>query len=237
MLNALKEITTYDFLGFLIPGMTIMLAILAFFGLVTQTEISLGLSFTEDTSAGWLVFVVASYVLGNIAQGVGNKVFRDRSVDGVDQAQLEAARKRLRDRKIIGDGHVKDREICDLCDLYMLNSGNGPFSNARDIYIFREGFYRGITVALGIWVVVGISMLAILAATKLPLFTLSSNLSTSSTFVFGGCLIFTASAMLTYQRYKRFKEYRQKHAVNSFLIDTAPANRGLGVTTRSRITT
>ena len=233
MLNALKEITTYDFLGFLIPGMVILLAILAFFGLVTQTEISLGLSFAQDTSAGWLVFVLASYVLGNIAQAIGNMILRDQNVEGVDQTQLEAARKRLKDTRIIGDGHLKDRDICDLCDLYMLNSGNGPFGSTRDVYIFREGFYRGITVSLGVWVIVGIAMLAILAATELPLFSLSSNLSTSSTFVFGGCLFFTASAILTYQRYKRFKKYRQSHSVNSFLIETTNSKKSKGLTKRA----
>ncbi len=235
MLNALKEITLYDVLGYLFPGFIFLVALIVLFWAVfSPTTALLPLFQNADDIGEWSLVVIAAYILGHLVQGIGNAAFRrlpstrslvfSRSetaaagIHRLPEPLVSKARSRLAARLEVREEDIDDSLLYQLCDEFVMQSGIKEIISNREIYIYREGFYRGMTVSLALlflslMVVMGITLnpaASLKLSDDLPPANLAMLLPLNSLLVIG--------TWLSFQRYRRFGGYRVRQALLGFLV-------------------
>ena len=119
-------------------------------------------------------------------------------------------------RKMINEERDPEKEIMDSALLYLISDetvAQWGVTNDRDIYIYREGFYRGLTISFLLLFVVLVTIAVVPKA--------SINISESrpigrlTLFIFA--LISLIASALSFYRYRRFASYKVKQAVLGFL--------------------
>lgn len=215
------QVTLYDIFGYLLPGTVVTAALAtAFVAIYFPQE---AVTFDLRTTETWLTFLILSYVAGHMGQALGNIVVKcwkwdEGKVVGKLPADLrEAVTDKFKER--LGDkaGGVSARWVYELCDDAILRSGK---LGEREVYLYREGFYRGLFVGFGLLAIGIAGLIARLLFEPGLNFTLGSWRATPVQLVF--FLILSAAwAYLSLRRYWRFMEYRVKHSVLGFLSITA----------------
>jgi len=214
------NVTLYDIFGYLMPGA----AALGSFALLAWSLFIPGhpLHSPSLTSVEWLTLFVLAYFLGHLVQAIGDLAFwwaREETVAlVVGEKALGAARMReIEKRAKLGD--AQRMSLFGYCDTYLAQQGK---TADREIYQYRQGFYRGLTIAL----------LPAVAAIVVELFRGSASIRSggavhrlgSGPLVYA-LLLVLATIGLSLWRYRRFVEYRVRDALFGFAIDseTPPA--------------
>ena len=180
------QVTLYDIFGYLFPGAVLLLALGIFYWLAFWSDKPLVI-WTDLTGTSATVLTFASYLLGHLAQALGNllekllkRMFdaarkysqgasRSRSPFGELGAYLlrivfpvcrqfdketlaGAALYRLATEKAqrhfaISGQDLNADEWYDLCDQALVHANS---LGDREIFTYREGFYRGNFVAVGL---------------------------------------------------------------------------------------
>jgi len=209
------EVTLYDIFGFLLPGFVSLAGLALAFSVPTESFISV-----TDRLNWWAVAIIA-YLIGHLIQAIANVVTRwfpsaEERVLG-DKGDLpaivvQAAKSTVSEKFAIPVGIVDNDLLYHFCDEVIAQTGN---KSDRDIYIYREGFYRGLMISfvlLALGILIRISILG--AAYRF----IDNTMHVTSAMYVSGLVISLVGIMLCYMRYQRFGKYRVRQAVVGFLV-------------------
>jgi len=219
----LKELnlTLYEFFGYLLPGAIAAVAMLILFYLTALSGNQVYIPDVTKTVVG--IALVVAYYSGHIVQAIGNIAYKkvyhpEQEVLCVSKGPLPAnlivaVKIRLMAIYSLDDNDLVPALIYRLCDEYVVQNGN---VGDRDIFQYREGFYRGLSISCMLTSVVSFMML-LARPIKIVWFTYCEAIVTKGMFAF---LAITSliGAALFYNRYKRFCTYKVVQAVTSFIV-------------------
>jgi hypothetical protein len=235
----LDKFTFYDFLGYLLPGATVVLTIYwvgkwAFGVQFPDLQTDLGTSF---------LFLGLSYVVGHLVQGLGSlyegwlnkpwgycrlseRLLWPNETDGLDDQQrlavpvrshvLSAAAEVF---KLTDDDHAAVFEQC-----YALVEQQG-FGQLTSIYLALNGLARGLVIASGVGLLAGIALIV----RQLVIFTVQAAggpipatgpwSSNWQQYVIGSVMIvvLTPVALLMMREFDRFRGYFARSVYYNFL--------------------
>lgn len=216
------QITLYEIFGYLLPGMVLFTSLLLVFWAIYFPTPSIG--FDLKTTEVWLAFLLFSYVAGHMGQAVGNLIQKrissaEKLVLGqngeLSPAVLKACKDKAAKTYEVDVTALDEYWLFRLCDDAVLRSGK---LGEREIFQYREGFYRGTAVGFAalsvaslcfmvrLWFVEGHSLKVTGADWSL----------TPWQFLFIA-LVALVFSVLAFQRYRRFGAYRVTHAMLGFL--------------------
>ena len=211
------QVTFYDFFGYLLPGAVILLAAVLIFWTLFWPGASLSLPSTLPVLA-IISLLFAAYLAGHLGQALGNLL--EKASPGRSDLDKKLPLSRELGKEVVDalasrfGEHTKTlgpKELFHLCDQALVHGGS---LGEREIFTYREGFYRGNAVALTcvsftlavrlVFVPVMVSIEGkILAIHRAPL---------ALAVVLTGI-----SAWLCYARFLRFAEHRYRSCFLRFL--------------------
>ncbi|HYT89872.1 MAG TPA: hypothetical protein VEL76_14295 [Gemmataceae bacterium] len=215
------QVTLYDIFGFLIPGTVFLAAVGLLFGAVYLPQSQAPLV-TLD-AAGWVVLVLVAYLAGHMAQSLGNlleKLYKATEtvvLEGQGPYRLPdviivACRTKVQETLDVAASGLDPRWLYRVCDDAVIRSGK---IGERDVYIYREGFYRGAAVSFALLTFAVVTLLVRLYLAGQH--TILAGWATEREHLW---FLFTLSlgcSYLAFRRYRRFGMYRVTHAMIGFL--------------------
>jgi hypothetical protein len=216
------QITLYEVFGYLLPGMVLLTSLLLLFWAVffpTPT-----LAFTLKTTEVWLAFLLLSYVAGHMGQAVEN-LFQNRlkSAETLVLGQggklspevLRACKAKAAKAYEILPAALDDYWLFRLCDDAVLRSGK---LGEREIFQYREGFYRGTTVGFATLALASLAFMTRLWFVEgHSLKFAGSDWGLTPWQMLFVAVIAAGFTVLAFLRYRRFGAYRVTHAMLGFL--------------------
>jgi hypothetical protein len=147
------QITLYDFFGYLLPGAIVLIALVLLFWSLFWPAAPLTLrSDLPVLAVTGLIFV--AYLVGHLGQGIGNFLERLPKVKRNLEANLPLSQElgfMVREAVAARFGEkaksLTPKELSLLCDQALIFTGS---PGDREIFVYREGFYRGTFVALAL---------------------------------------------------------------------------------------
>ena len=145
------QVTLYDFFGYLLPGALILCSIVILFWAVFWPSFPLSIpAKLPPLEVGVLLFV--AYLAGHLGQGLANlmdKLFKTRVKFEKEiplSAELsETVKSAIGSRFGENIKSLSSQELFRLCDQTLLHCDS---LGEREIFTYREGFYRGNWIAL-----------------------------------------------------------------------------------------
>ncbi len=216
------QATLYEIFGYLLPGVVSLTAIMILLWAFYMPQSTLAL--TDLSAQAYIALLVLAYLLGHLTQALGNLLVKKVLVSPEEAAlsKGQAAsipydlvqRARLKAGKMLGIDleDISPGWLFRICDETLVQRG---ICSDRDMYIYREGFYRGTMVSMLV-LAVALTVRAVIPGTSLRIATSVQAIS-ALVFVFF-IILSLAGTWLAFQRYRRFSNYRVTHAVLSFLI-------------------
>jgi hypothetical protein len=216
------QVTLYEIFGYLVPG-AISLAAVSI--LYWTFFVAHPCDLDSITTSGWWGLAAVSYVAGHLTQALTNNLFlrwRKPTVSlvlekgsplslpqNVSDAAQEFACSIF---KQPGGTALPPAVVYDVCDTFVQQKGK---TESRDIYIYREGFYRGMFLATGL----------LAAAMIWRAFCQDSRLIVSGKFIHFSswelvafACVFAIASILFFQRYRRFGKYLIANSIYAALI-------------------
>ena len=206
--------TLYEVFGYLLPGGVALLGFMLLYWAAFVPTLPLRIAAFQPGLGTWATIAVASYVLGHAAQAMGNKLLRNVEKDALAmggwlrERALQAAAQLLD----VPASQLESRWVYRVLDEYAVQTGQ---AGDRDMFIYREGFYRATCIALFFLSIALLVRLAVPGTSiqfRMWLFPVSrwQIMATAAIAAWLGWLFF--------QRYKRFTEYRVTRAALSALV-------------------
>ncbi len=210
----------YDLFGYFIPGVTATcgLALLAHRFVNIPQEIGAA---TSAPIANGIPLVLVAYILGHAMHGIGNIIpglnrtpeshaFSER---GLPQVLLTRVRDLLTKQLTADVANLPPEELYALADEASAARGS---AGDRDVYIYREGFYRGMVVALAI-LALGLATSATasnhcVVGAPAAITCIPRGLAIFSTFLALGI------SWLFFHRMRRFGRYRVQRGMYRYLM-------------------
>ena len=217
------ELTLYDIFGYLFPGIVALVALYLMIWRVTlpRTQNLNGLS-----SLGWTAFLIAAYLVGHFTQAISNFISRlfhenlERAVLAnprfVPPAVLRLAVSRACQPMVPADAQqISPEALYDIMDHCLQQHGR---TDNRDLYICREGFYRGLSASL--WLLAAAAMFHVTGGQR-SLAVFGVNVIVTPGLATLVAVLSGTMALSAIMRYRRFAVYRIKNAVYAFLATNA----------------
>jgi len=207
--------TLYEIFGYLVPGSVTLTGFAIIYWAAFNPTAQLWAGFDPGVGV-WALLLSGCYILGHAAQAVGNKLFRQ-----VEKKALEMkSNPLLRESAFQHAARIFDVDIKSLDARWVyrvldeLAVQNGQPGD-RDMFIYREGFYRGTCVGLFF---LALSLIVRAAVPGTVLKCTYWTLALSQRELVFTSLIVCGLGWLFFQRYCRFTEYRVTRAVLSALV-------------------
>jgi uncharacterized protein YegP (UPF0339 family) len=142
------RVTLYDLFGYLAPGLVALTGLGLFFWAVLDP----GLKPDGDLKAVvWTVLLLIAYLLGHVVQAIAKYIpglnfaiaenWGNDKTAGKFQALIEA---KLKAKGLLPAG-ADEKQTYRICDVVTVQKAE---TSERELFTYREGFYRGISVAL-----------------------------------------------------------------------------------------
>lgn len=213
------KFTLYEFLGYLLPGGLSAFAFSILFGTAFYPHLPFPVYLIQSDLAFWAVIAVSAYACGHLTQALGNLLPSDAEArllpENSDCPVVRLARETTARMLSTEAKSVTPKCLYGFCDEYVAQNGQ---AGDRDLYIYREGFYRGNTVALVLLVVSVLARLCVrnpaLRFTRYTVFVTPLELIVVAAFLLW-------SSWLAYRRFKRFGDYRVRRAITAFVCVTS----------------
>jgi hypothetical protein len=211
------QITLYDVFGYLIPGAIILVALILLFWTLFWPSVPLRV-WTHPPLVLVICVALGAYLAGHLGQAVGNlletlpKVSRTLEKELPLSAELsELVRNAVAAQFGEKAGHLRPKELLMLCDQALVHVGS---PGEREIFVYREGFYRGASVALAF-----LSLMLILRLVWTPaIFVLTSRTVQFYRWELGLAAILAAiGSWLGFRRYLRFACHKNITCAARFL--------------------
>jgi hypothetical protein len=217
------QVTLYDFFGYLLPGSVVVLAVVVGFWAVFWPHSSLLVPLQLPAlAATFLSF--AAYLAGHLAQAMANIAESwSRASKRFDEkiplsTELE---KWLREStaRHLGEpaGKLTAKELYLLCDQTLIHNHS---MGEREIFIYREGFYRGNSVALA---ALTVSMCVRLLCSPAVFVIGQRTTELHRNHIALAAALTALGAWLAYRRYLRFREYKYQTCFLRFLSLWTPS--------------
>lgn len=211
------QLTLYDIFGYFFPGLIVLFALtILFWALFWPT--SAYVVYTDFSAPIIAILVLIAYLAGHLAQACGNfleKLPRARDVLEkkllIDDQLGPALNKALGQRFGHGAEKLTPRETYRLCDQALVHHGS---FGEREIFVYREGFYRGVCIALA---VLTFGLLVRLVRLPARLWILDAPTDIPFGALVLVILLAALGAWLCFRRYLRFAEYRIRTCLLRFL--------------------
>jgi len=226
MLKDIK-ITLYDIFGYLFPGIVVFIALSIIFW--TFLFCSKPITLIELNFELWILVIFASYILGHLVQATGNIIEKKNPRLNPDFYISKSKKDRIPDEIIkkakskinivfnlnieeIKNLKTRNKWLFRICDETISQYGASEY---RDLFVYREGFYRGLTIS---FFILFASLLLRIgrpeASIKLYGWTLSMNRSAIISFA----VIAIIGAILFFHRYQKFYKIRIRQVFLGFLV-------------------
>lgn len=210
--------TLYEVFGYLLPGGVVLLGILMLFWAFFVPGVPLGFATYQPGLVTWTALVVASYLLGHGVQGVGNVL-----LTGAEDAVLSPtgtapqwmrlrAAQLARNLLALGWDEIKPGWVVRTLDEYSVQAGE---PGDRDMFVYREGFYRGAAIAL-FFLSIALLVRAWIPGAAIQFTVGLFYISTQEILL--TALITSGVGRIFVRRYRRFAEYRITRAVLAALV-------------------
>jgi len=215
------QVTLYDVFGYLLPGSILLTGVVGLFWAILAPATPL--VWPQVINENWIVIAVASYVCGHLAQALANMVTKHLPSieslvltkggnDDLPEPVVAAARSKASSILAVDAKGVDSSLLYQICDETVAQLG---ITSDRDIYIYREGFYRGLTIS-PLFLCGALLVRATIPGTTLKLSDTLQSLRWPE--LVSLALLSLGSAWLSFNRYRRFGRYRVKQAILGFLL-------------------
>lgn len=211
------QFTLYDIFGYLLPGAVILFAAILLFWTLFWPNASLTLPSTLPVFASTCL-LFAAYLAGHVGQALANLLEELSKARGKLDKELpvspELGKLVLQAVATRFGEHAKTleaNELFHLCDQTLIHNCS---PGEREIFTYREGFYRGNAVALTLLSLALVARLAY-APALVVLFGRSFELHRGP-FAFAAVLT-GVNAWLCYSRFLRFAKLRYTSCLVGFL--------------------
>ncbi len=233
MLKDIK-VTLYDIFGYLLPGIVFLASIVILFWTIFIPRSPLVPY--QLTDKIWVLALLVSYFSGHMAQALANilakllpsaedlVLSRDRA-NNLPKAIIESVKSKASSMIGIDLKEINSEWLYSICDETLVQSG---VVEDREVYLYREGFYRGLTVSL-FALALSLFLRMVIPGTTI---IISSGVSQSIswTILLFLTLISFVGSLLAFLRYMRFARYRVTRAIIGFLAlqgkETLENNKG-----------
>jgi hypothetical protein len=211
------KLTLYDIFGYVLPGIVLLAGLLVLLWSLTAPIVPLQLTVSYSWEL-WTVALLAAYFLGHAAQAICNvchQPFRALEESVLSQASrskcpapiLDAVCDVLRKQMAVEPSELDGQWIFRVCNELITQKGR---VEDREMYTYREGFYRGSSVAL---VILSLS-LVVRGIEGSPAAQVSGLLYTiPRSAVYAASGVCAVMAALFIGRQRRFTRYRILHVV------------------------
>jgi len=217
------RVTLYDIFGYLLPGLVVVVSLA---GLVWSIFLpSHPLHSPRLSGAEWFGAVIAGYFLGHLAQALADDagwVWRKagggaspekRILCGVSMKELteKANASPLLAALFAGD-HTDWDVVYQTSDTAVAQCGS---TADREIYQYREGFYRGLVVALFLGFV---ALIIHLIRGGVTIQTGAQTHAIGRWPIIFALFVVVIAGVLSYVRFRRFEQYRIRNALLAFVV-------------------
>lgn len=208
--------TLYEIFGYFIPGGIAFSALATLYWALFNGPGPLRVASFNPQVGTWALLLGACYILGHAAQALGNLVLRNVEERAMEMESSPTVRQSARKAaaSILGQGEteLKSRWVYRALDEYAVQNGN---AGDRDMFIYREGFYRGTCVAL-FFLAACLAVRVLIPGTSV-IFASWTMYVQWYEFAFT-IVIIVVIGLLFLQRYRRFAEYRVTRAALAALV-------------------
>lgn len=206
--------TLYEVVGYVLPGSVTFLGFVIFYWTVFVPRLPLGIASFQAGPVTWVTVVLASYLLGHAAQAIANTCF-----SGIESSVLatsngtapewmrERARQAASEILKVDLTLLEPESIFATLDEYTAQNGE---VGDRDLFVYREGFYRGTALALFF---LSATLLARMCVPGASIMFIKGQFFVSWWEPLITAAIVGGVGYLFVRRYKRFAKYRVTHAV------------------------
>lgn len=213
------EITLYDIFGYLITG---CVGFIGIYLIAWRFVLPASQDWNNLSKLGWIAVVGMVYVLGHFMQALSNlllsfawkipeqNILLDATIVPAN-VLLVAQQAACRAIGLAENTSLNMKTIYEIMDHYNLQHGK---TGNRDIYIYREGFYRGLSVGLFI-LAVGSFIHMTGGQTAAAIFGV--NITFTKSFMGFVAILSLIMAFFGLARYWRFAIYRVTYCLFSFL--------------------
>ena len=213
------EITLYDIFGYLIPGCVTFVGI---YLIAWRIVLPLDQDWSNVSTAGWAVTLGAAYVIGHFVQALSNilgdfglknaeeSILADTSL--VPSSMIPLAQKAARRAiGLSGNSSLNLKALYEIMDHYILQHGR---TDSRDLYVYREGFYRGLSMGLFL---LAIGSLIHMTGGQTTIAIFGCCITVTKARMAFAAILSAIMALFGFARYRRFVIYRVKNCLFSFL--------------------
>ena len=215
-----SKVTLYDIFGFFLPGTVFYAALAIFYWSVSMPVNPQSLSLMKFD---WVVFLISSYLLGHFSHGLASQIaektillntplFGVRWPFDIQPELIDAVKLKLENLFGIPRLTITNQTLYFFCDETVCQRG---VSQEREIYQYRDGFYRAMAV----------SLLALLLSVLCRWIVPGATLVQDGLYYPVSCIIYvlllaliTSFILVCRFRYYQFRGYRVKRALTGFLI-------------------
>jgi hypothetical protein len=214
------QITLYDIFGYLLPGSIILIAVVILFWSLFWPSAPLALAADVPTLAT-VGLVFSAYLAGHLGQGIGNfieklpNVKRKLETDlplspELSQLVRDAVAARFGERA----GSLKPKDLALLCDQALICACS---PGEREIFVYREGFYRGNCVALAL---LGLTLVLRLLCSPAVIYLADARIEIHRSQLALAAVIAAFGTWLSFRRYVRFSTHKNATCLTRFLALT-----------------
>jgi hypothetical protein len=216
------KITLYDLFGYLMPGIVFLLAIVILFWTLYYRDKVVDLAAVLGTIRdNWLLALLGAYFSGHIAQGLGNllnhppietRVFEDKD-RCISKDIAHVVIKKASESLKLELPDMSSDDLYRFCDEAVVQNGK---SENRELFLYREGFYRGLTVSFVLLLIATLVRLVVPGA-RARIVDSTEPLIIGWNMGMFFVVLFLAASVFFFLRYKRFANYRARAAIFGFL--------------------
>jgi len=212
------KFTLYEFFGYLLPGTTLLGALLIIAWAIYHPGKNIALDLKVPifvSGAGILI----SYLLGHATQAIGNLIFRDYARQLAEPKQtlipaqiLLCVKNKIATIVMCSSPELSPEWIVRFCDEAVVQGGK---DGDREVFVYREGFYKGSAVAVTA-LAVATALRAVIPGGSVSLQSRLAPLRTADLAT--ASLVLAAIAYLLGRRVRRFAEYRITRTLTAFVL-------------------
>lgn len=214
------QITLYDIFGYLLPGSIILIAVVILFWSLFWPSAPFALVADVPTLAT-IGLVFSAYLAGHVGQGIGNFLEKLPNVKRKLEADLplsnelsqlvrDAVAARFGERA----GSLKPKELVLLCDQALICACS---PGEREMFVYREGFYRGNCVALAI---LALTLVLRLARSPAVIYVADARIEVHRGALALAAVVTAFGTWMSFRRYLRFATHKNETCLTRFLALT-----------------
>lgn len=219
MLNNLQA-TLYETFGYLLPGSVFLLGMAILFWAIYLPRMPF---VPVELSLQWqLVLILLAYFVGHLNQALANLLAKllpssetialSKGFPGsLPDDLIKVVRLKVSEMLGVELKDISPEWLFRICDETLLQRGN---CSDREIYQYREGFYRGLTLSF-LGLAISLTVRAIIPGAALQIIRAVQPISIAELLFF--IILALLGSWLTFRRYRRFGIYRVTHAIIGFL--------------------